>query len=226
MWDQDAHALDYLAYAYLQLGRVADARAVAERVAGVTESFPPSSLTTDYALAAIPARIALERDEWSAAETLSVRRAPAWPGAEGVTRFARALGAARGGHVPAARVEIDSLGELERSLALAGGAQTYWSTQVRIQRLAASAWVTLAAGDTAEALRLGAAAADLEDAVEKDPVTPGAVLPARELYGDLLVQSGRAADARAAYGSVLARQPGRARAQAALARVGSATGQR
>jgi tetratricopeptide (TPR) repeat protein len=226
MWDQDAHALDYLAYAYLQLGRVADARAVAERVAGVTESFPPSSLTIDYALAAIPARVALERDDWSTAETLSVRRAPTWRGAEGVTRFARALGAARGGHVSAARAEIDSLGELERSLASAGGAQTYWSTQVRIQRLAASAWVTLAAGDTAEALRLGAAAADLEDAVEKDPVTPGAVLPARELYGDLLVQSGRAADARAAYGSVLARQPGRARAQAALARVGSSTGQR
>ena len=157
---------------------------------------------------------------------MSVRPAPAWRGAEGVTRFARALGAARGGHIPAARAEIDSLGELERSLASAGGAQTYWSTQVRIQRLAASAWVTLAAGDTAEALRLGAAAADLEDAVEKDPVTPGAVLPARELYGDLLVQSGRAAEARAAYGSVLARQPGRARAQAALARVGSATGQR
>jgi tetratricopeptide (TPR) repeat protein len=223
MWDQDAHALDYLAYAYLQLGRVADARAVAERVAGVTESFPPASLTTDYALAAIPARIALERDEWSAAETLSVRPAPAWRGAEGITRFARALGAARSGHVPAARAEIDSLGELERGLASAGGPQTYWSTQVRIQRLAASAWVTLAAGDTAEALRLGAAAADLEDAVEKDPVTPGAVLPARELYGDLLVQSGRAAEARAAYGSVLARQPGRVRAQAALARVGSAT---
>ncbi len=101
MWDQHAHALDYLAYAYLQLGRVADARAVAQQVAGVTETFPPGSLTVDYALAAIPARLALERDDWQAAETLPVRPAPAWRGAEGITRFARALGAARGGHAAA-----------------------------------------------------------------------------------------------------------------------------
>jgi tetratricopeptide (TPR) repeat protein len=143
MWDQHAHAFDYLVYAYLQLGRVADARAVAQQMARVTATFPPGSLTMDYALAAIPARLALERDNWQAAETLAVRPAPAWRGAEGITRFARALGAARGGHPAAARAEIDSLAELERTLALAGGAQAYWSTQVRIQRLAASAWVAL-----------------------------------------------------------------------------------
>jgi tetratricopeptide (TPR) repeat protein len=226
MWDQRAHALDYLVYAYLQLGRVADARAVAQQVARVTETFPPGTLTTDYALAAIPARLALERDDWKTAETLAVRLAPAWRGAEGVTRFARALGAARGGHVAAARAEIDSLAELERTLAVAGGAQAYWSTQVRIQRLAASAWVTLAAGDTADALRQGRAAADLDDAVEKHPVTPGAVLPARELYGDLLAQAGRPAEARAAYKLALARQPGRARCLAAMGRVGQTVGQR
>lgn len=226
MWDQRAHALDYLAYAYLQLGRVADARAVAQQVAGVTETFPPGTLTMDYALAAIPARLALERDDWQAAETLSVRPAPAWRGAEGITRFARALGAARGGHAAAARTEIDSLANLERTLAVAGGAQAYWSTQVRIQRLAASAWVALAAGDTADALRQGLAAADLDDAVEKSPVTPGAVLPARELYGDLLAQAGRPAEARAAYTLALARQPGRARCLAAMGRVGQTVGQR
>jgi hypothetical protein len=226
LWDQNAHSLDYLVYAYLQLGRVADAKAIAERVAGVTETFPAGSLTLDYALAAIPARLALERDDWQAAEMLSVRPAPAWRGAEGITRFARALGAARGGHVAAARVEIDSLAELERTLAAAGGAQAYWSTQVRIQRLAASAWVVLAAGDTADALRQGMAAADLDDGVEKHPVTPGAVLPARELYGDLLAQAGRPAEARAAYALALARQPGRARCLAAMARVGQTVGQR
>ena len=109
LWDQNAHSLDYLVYAYLQLGRVAEAKAIAERMAGVTETFPAGSLTVDYALAAIPARLALERDDWQAAETLSVRPAPAWRGAEGITRFARALGAARGGHAAAARAEIDSL---------------------------------------------------------------------------------------------------------------------
>ncbi len=226
LWDQEAHALDYLAYAYLQLGRVADARAVAERVAQVTDGFPAGAIALDYALAAIPARLALELDDWRAAETLSVRPAPAWRGAEGITRFARALGASRGGHEQAARAEIDSLAELERSLGAAGGAQTYWSVQVRIQRLAASAWVTLAAGDTIEALRQAAAAADLDDNVEKHPVTPGAVLPARELYGDLLAETGRPAEARAAYRLALARQPGRARCLAALARVGQPAGRR
>ena len=226
LWDQNAHSLDYLVYAYLQLGRVAEAKAIAERMAGVTETFPAGSLTVDYALAAIPARLALERDDWQAAETLSVRPAPAWRGAEGITRFARALGAARGGHAAAARAEIDSLAELERTLAVAGGAQAYWSTQVRIQRLAASAWIALAAADTADALRQGMAAADLDDAVEKHPVTPGAVLPARELYGDLLALAGRPAEARAAYTQVLARQPGRARCLAAVGRVGQTVGQR
>ena len=226
LWDQNAHSLDYLVYAYLQLGRVAEAKAIAERMAGVTETFPAGSLTVDYALAAIPARLALERDDWQAAETLSVRPAPAWRGAEGITRFARALGAARGGHQAAARAEIDSLAELERTLAVAGGAQAYWSTQVRIQRLAASAWIALAAADTADALRQGMAAADLDDAVEKHPVTPGAVLPARELYGDLLARAGRPAEARAAYTLALARQPGRARCLAAMGRVGQTVGQR
>jgi tetratricopeptide (TPR) repeat protein len=192
MWDQDAHALDYLAYAYLQLGRVTDARAVAERAAAVTDVFPVGAIAVDYALAAIPARLALERDDWARAATLPVRPSPAWRGAEGISRFARALGAARGGKEADARTEIDSL----------------------------------AAGDTVEALRQAAAAADLDDAVEKHPVTPGAVLPARELYGDLLARTGRPAEARAAYRATLARQPGRARSLAALGRVGVSTGQR
>jgi hypothetical protein len=226
MWDQEAHALDYLVYAYLQLGRVAEARAVAGRVAKVTDAFPPGSIALDYALAAIPARLALELDDWGAAETLPVRPAPAWRGAEGITHFARALGASRGGHVSAARSEIDSLAQLERSLAAAGGAQTYWSTQVRIQRLAASAWVTLAAGDTIDALRQGAAAADLDDIVAKHPASPGAVLPARELYGDLLAVTGRPDEAGTAYAETLARQPGRARALAAMRRAGQVVGQR
>ncbi|HKT61661.1 MAG TPA: hypothetical protein VJQ46_16510 [Gemmatimonadales bacterium] len=222
LWDQDAHALDYLVYAYLQLGRVAEARAIAERAAHVTATVPPNSLITDYALAAIPARLALERDDWAAAATLPVRPAPAWRGTEGITHFARALGAARRGDLASARPQVDSLEQLERSLAAAGGLQAYWSTQVRIQRLASGAWVAFAAGDTSEALRQALAAADLDDAVEKHPVTPGAVLPARELYGDLLAAIGRRADAHAAYERTLAKQPGRARAAAALARTAGA----
>jgi tetratricopeptide (TPR) repeat protein len=226
LWDQEAHALDYLTYAYLQLGRVPEARAAAQRVASASNTYPAGSLTIDYALAAIPARLALERDDWPAAASLAVRPAPAWRGTEAVTRFARALGEARSGDLAAARTEMDSLAELERSLATAGGPQTYWSTQVRIQRLAASAWVALAAGDTSEALRQGSAAADLDDAVEKHPVTPGAVLPSRELYGDLLAAAGHMSEARVAYERTLARQPGRARTARAMAALGRSVGQR
>jgi hypothetical protein len=184
----------------------------------VRQSFPAGTLTLDYALAAIPARLALERDDWQAAETLSVRPAPAWRAAEGITRFARALGAARVGRVDRARAEVDSLAAIERALSSAGGPQTYWATQVRIQRLAAGSWVALATGDTARALADGRAAAELEDGIEKHPVTPGPVLPARELYADLLAASGRRSEAREAYRSVLERQPGRARCLAALHR--------
>jgi len=219
LWDQDAHALDYLAYAYLQLGRVAEVREIAARVAQVRATFPPNSLITDYALAAIPARLALERDDWQAAARLPIRSAPAWRGTEGITHFARALGAARLGNSAAARAEVDTLGQLEQRLAAVGGLQAYWSTQVRVQRLAAGAWVDLLAADTTAALRAAVSAADLDDATAKHPVTPGAVLPARELYGDLLAAVGRRSEAVAAYQQTLARQPGRARAAAALARM-------
>ncbi|MBA3318196.1 MAG: hypothetical protein H0T50_08915 [Gemmatimonadales bacterium] len=217
LWDQRGHALDYLMYAYLQQGREAEARALAVQAAAVTAVFPKNTLTNDYALAAIPARYALERNDWAAAETLTIRPAPAWRGAEAVTHFARALGGAHRKNISLARAEVDTLGQLDAALAQAGGAQAYWSGQARIQRLAASAWLAWAEGDTAGALKLGAEAADLEDITEKSPVTPGSVLPARELFGDLLLELGHPAKARLAYEASLARQPLRARSLAGLA---------
>ncbi|MGH7628400.1 MAG: hypothetical protein ACREOF_03260, partial [Gemmatimonadales bacterium] len=94
----------------------------------------------------------------------------------------------------------------------------YWATQVRIQRVAAESWALLAAGDTAKALEEARAAADLDDITAKHPVTPGAVLPARELYGEMLLETGRRAEARAAFEAALARQPERARSLAGAAR--------
>ena len=211
MWDQRAHALDYLEYAYLQQGRDARAAAIADTIAQVSAGFPDNSLINDYAWAAIPARYALEREQWAIAASLPVHGAPGWRGSEAITYFARALGSARSGHAPAAKAAIDSLSVLESALAQMGGPQTYWSTQARIERLAASAWVTLAERDTATALRLAKEAADLEDVTEKHPVTPGAVLPARELEGDLLLIVRQPAAALAAYESSLARQPNRGR---------------
>lgn len=211
LWDQRGHAWDYLVYAYLQTGRDGAAKRIRDEAAGVTTVYPAGSLTTAYALAAIPARYVLERGRWNEATRLTVRPAPEWRAAEAITHFARALGASRSGDAALAREEIAMLGEIEAALASAGDAQEYWSGQVKIQRLAAAAWAAGAAGDTALAIREAAAAADLEDVTQKHPVTPGAILPARELLGDLLLALGRPIEAARAYKEALRQTPGRAR---------------
>ena len=96
-------------------------------------------------------------------------------------------------------------------LAQVGGAQTYWAGQVEIQRVAAAAWLAWAQGDTAAALRQARVAADAEDITQKSPVTPGPVLPARELLGDMLLAGGKSAEAATAYARSLALSPNRAR---------------
>jgi tetratricopeptide (TPR) repeat protein len=226
LWDQRGHAWDYLMYAYLQLGMEREAKALRDQAAAVTEGVPPNSLTNDYALAAIPARYALERGRWTEAKALAVRPAPMWRATEGITRFARALGAARSGDPAMARAEVDSLAALENVLGAAGGAQAYWATQVRIQRMAASAWATLAAGDTAKALAEARAAADLDDVTAKHPVTPGPVLPPRELLAEMLLDAGRLPEAREAFEAALAHQPNRARSLDGLRRIRKAEEQK
>jgi tetratricopeptide (TPR) repeat protein len=225
LWDQHAHALDYLAYAYLQQGRDREAKGVLDQAASTKATYPANSLTSDYALAAIPARYFLERGEWAKAKTLPLRPAPAWRGAEALTHFARALGAARSADVTVARAEVDTLASLEKELANTP-AQSSWSTQARIQRLAASAWVFRLQGDTGQAIEAARTAADIEDITPKHPVTPGSLLPARELYGDLLLEIGRAADARRAYEASLYRQPNRARSLYGAARAAELAGDR
>ena len=224
MWDQRAHSLDYLEYGYLQGGRDTAARRVVDEAAAAPAGYPAGSLTHEYAFAAIPARFALERGQWAEAARLAVRPAPEWPAAEGVTHFARALGAVRSGDTAAARREILVLVQIEGTLAAKGGAQAYWAGQLAIQQLAASAWLELAAGDTAHAVLHAAEAADREDRTQKHPVTPGAVLPARELEGDLLLVVGKPAAAAKAYAITLALSPNRARSLFGLARAAELTG--
>ena len=224
LWDQRGHAWDYLVYAYLQQGRDGEAKRVVDEAASVTAGYPVGSLTNAYALAAIPARYALERGAWAEATQLVVRPAPEWRAAEAITRFARAIGAVRTGDTTLARVEIRALAEIDSAEAAAGGLHTYWSGQVRIQRLAAGAWLARAGGDGADAVRQARAAADLEDGTQKHPVTPGAVLPARELLGDLLLELGRPAEAAQAYAASLAQQRGRARSLFGAARVAELAG--
>ncbi len=224
LWDQRGHAMDYLEYAYLQEGRDREAKEVAETAAGVTAVFPPNSLTNDYALAAIPARYALERGQWAQAVTLAVRPAPSWRSTEAITHFAHAIGAARTGDVTRAAAEIDTLSQLETALSAAGGPQTQWAVQTKIQRLAAQAWLARASSQSDEAMRLAKEAADLDDVTDKHPVTPGAVLPARELEGDLLLELGKPAEALKAYQATLGRAPGRARSLFGAARAAELAG--
>jgi hypothetical protein len=224
MWDQRTHALDYLAYAYLQEGRDSAARRVVDEAAAAPGGFPVGSLPHEYAVAAIPARFALERGAWAEAARLAVRPAPEWPAAEAITHFARAIGAARSSDTALARREIVALAQIESTLPASGGAQVYWSGQIAIQRLAALAWLEVATGDTADAILHAGQAADREDGTQKHPVTPGPVLPARELEGDLLLLVGKPADAARAYAATLALSPNRARSLFGVAYAAELTG--
>jgi hypothetical protein len=215
MWDQRAHALDYLAYAYLQQGRDTAAQRVVDEAAAAPAGYPTGALPYQYAVAAIPARCALERGRWAEAARLAVRPAPEWPAAEAITHFARAIGAARESDTALARHEIAVLAQIESTLT--AEPQAYWAGQVAIQRLAATAWLELATGDTASAVLHAGQAADREDGTQKHPVTPGPVLPARELEGDLLLLAGRPAAAGRAYAATLALSPNRARSLFGLA---------
>ena len=153
-----------------------------------------------------PARYAIERGDWKAAAELQVRPSPL-PHVQAITHFARAMGAARSGNVAAAKADIAKLAELRDKLREAKDA--YWSEQVDIQWKVASAWVLYAEGKYDEALSAMSAAADAEDKTEKHPVTPGVPKPARELYGDMLLDRGMAKEALAAYEATLKKEPNR-----------------
>ncbi|HYO47847.1 MAG TPA: hypothetical protein VEY33_14285 [Gemmatimonadota bacterium] len=205
--DAAVHALDYMVYAYLQQGRDAAAGEVVGRIEDIEDPFYSGLL--GFNTAAMPARLALERGDWAAAAMLPVPE-DALAYVEAVPRFARAVGAARDGRPEMARPDIEQMEVLENDLAQAGEAD--WAVRVGAQRLAAEAWVAWAEGDREEALDIARRAAELEETVEKHPVTPGPILPARELYADMLLESGDAVGALAAYEATLVREPRRARA--------------
>jgi tetratricopeptide (TPR) repeat protein len=192
-WDEQLHAMDYLTYAYLQRAQDKKAWGVLDELNKI-QSVEPQTFKVAYAFAAIPARYVLERRQWNEAAKLTLRAGDLktfpwqrFPWAETHTLFARAIGAARTGDMAAARQDIEKLNALRRSLVEVKGDYD-WSKQVEIERLIASAWLAQAEGKNEEALRLMRAAAELEDATEKHPVTPGAILPAREQLGELLLE--------------------------------------
>jgi tetratricopeptide (TPR) repeat protein len=215
-----SHPHDYMVYAFLQQGRDAEARALVAEAVAVPDRFYGGII--GYNATAMPARYALERDRWAEAAALEIPTG-ALPFVEAVARFARTIGAARSGRPAAARHDVDALDALELELRRSGDQD--WVARVGAQRLAAEAWVVYAEGDIEEALRLARAAADLEDTVEKHPVTPGPLLPARELLGDLLLELDRPADALVEYEATLVQEPNRARTTFGAARAAEAAGE-
>src|SRR5262249_11275253 len=167
------HAMDYMVYAYLQLGQEGKARGVvdAARTFGKVER---ETNATAYALAAIPARYTLETRRWAEATTLEPVETR-YTATTGLPDFARALGAAHAGDVGASRRDVERLAALREALLQAK--QGYWADQVEVQRRAAAGWLARAEGKNDEAVALVRGAADLEDSTEKHPVTPGSVLP-------------------------------------------------
>jgi hypothetical protein len=203
------HALDYQSYAYLQMAQDAQAKAVLDHAMTAAASAPgagPGAANT-FAVAAIPARYAMERLQWADAMALTVRPAPTTPYTEAMTHFARAVGAARAGKPAEAASDIASLRAIhDRELELK---DAYWAGQVDIQRRVAEAWVAYADGRKDEGITLLGAAADAEDLTDKSAVTPGPLAPARELYGYMLLEAGRAKDALAAFEAVTKKEPNR-----------------
>jgi tetratricopeptide (TPR) repeat protein len=212
-------------YAYLQLGQDEAAQALLDEVNAI-EQINVDDAASAYALAAIPARYALERGQWADAAAVTLPPvAFAWenfPQAEAVNAFARGLGAARSGDVAAAEQEIERLALLsEAMVALNLG---YWAGQAEIQSTEIAAWAALAEGRNEEALALMRQAVELEAATEKHPVTPGPLAPAQELLGEMLLELEQPAEALAAYVASHEVEPNRFRGLYGAARAAELAG--
>jgi hypothetical protein len=227
---EELHASDYQTYAYLQTGQDRAALRVRDSIPEIVARLNPSqpggaapSSAAYFAVAAIPARYALERGDWKAAVALEPKQTQ-FPYTEAMTYFARALGAARLGDAATVRASIEGLQQARDRLTQAN--EPYWAEQVEIQRLGASAWLALVEARKEEALTQMRAAAAREDATEKSAVTPGPLAPARELVGEMLLQMNEPAQALKEFDATLKKEPNRFRALAGAAKSAAAAGDR
>ena len=204
-WFEQLHAMDYLVYAYLQGAQDREAKRVLDE-ANVTGKVAPDNFASAYALAAIPARYALERRQWAEVASLEPRQSRHIY-TEAITYFARAIGSAQMGDLTTARKDIEKLQSLRD--ALLDLEQSYWADQVEVQHRAASAWLAYAEGKNEAALQLMVSAAELEGSTEKHPVTPGAIVPAHELLGELLLELGKPEQALNEFETSLRTSPNR-----------------
>jgi tetratricopeptide (TPR) repeat protein len=226
-----AHGMDYMVYAHLQLADdTRAAKVFRDSADAVRPEKGKAGFGEAFGLAAMPARLALERGRWGDASrielpaNLSETDWKRFPQAESVQAFARAIGAARAGDAAAARREVERIGQLRKTLV--ERKLGYWAEQSEVQAKVATAWALRAEGKDAEAVAALRAAADHEDRTEKHVVTPGPILPARELLGDLLMDLGRPAEALAEYERSIAKEPSRFRGLYGAARAAELAGDR
>ncbi len=213
---EELHASDYETYAYLQTGQDEAAAGIVSSLPEIASRFDPKAVLIGagppaagyFALAAIPARYAMERQDWQQAEGLALRETP-FPYTDAMTWFARGLGAARLGHTAAANEAASALRRIQQRLLRAN--ELYWARLVEIQALVVAAWSALAAGTNEEALRQMESAAALEDGTEKSAVTPGPLFPARELLGEMLLKINEPTKALEQFEATLKKEPRRFR---------------
>ncbi len=206
------HALDYLAYAHLQQGEDQKAQAVMEQMMEISGPIQSHNVSA-YALAAVPARWIVERHAWGEVGEIKLPQTDnfAWekfPAFEALFHFGAGIAGARSGDLQLAQHSYERLVALQETLGRAKSA-AYWSKRVEIQKKSVLAWLRLAEGKQAEALLHMIAAAELEDKTEKNPVTPGEILPARELLGDMYLELGQSKKALQAYEASLQSVPNR-----------------
>ena len=214
------HGLDFMQYAYLQLGQDAKAKALIEEAAEIKKVLGPVS-AGNTARAAVPARYMLERQDWKGAAQLQPLGTP-FPAAEAITHFARAMGAARSGDPAAAQADIEKMKQLREGLLKAN--QAYWAEQIEVQVLGAQAWTALAQGNKDEALKFMRAAADLEDGSEKHVSMENRLYPMRELLGDMLRDQGRPTEALKEYEVSMKNAPNRLRGYYGASKAAQAAG--
>jgi hypothetical protein len=209
---EELHALDYAVYSYLQEGEDNKAKEIVDFAARVRKTNPEMDFTSAYALAAIPARYALERNDWPAAAALAIPNVPHWssfPFMEALIEYAHALGRAHTGDLDGAQKAIERMRQL--CDATKEAKFDYFKNHLELQMKTASAWVTCVRGQPEKAVEVLRMIADAEDILGKHPVSPGALVPVREQLGGLLLELGQAKEAQKEFEAELKIYPGRFR---------------
>ena len=222
---EELHALDYMAYSYLQEARDIEAKKIVDLAAKVRKTNPELEFSAAYALAAIPTRYAFERNDWAAAAALTVPNLPHWssfPFMEALIEYGHALGRAHTGDLDGARKAVARMQELRD--ATKDPKFDYFKKHLELQMQAASAWVAAGEGKKNEAIEMLRRAADAEDILGKHPVSPGAFVPIREQLGNLLLELGQPKEAQREFEAALKIYPGRFRGLYGAAQAAEKTG--